>query len=101
MKIVDGTPYIDQIKGLIGEYTKRLGRDLTFQNLEEELADLAKKYTAPEGELLAALDEDTVVGMVAYHRHSDDRCEMKRLYVSPSGKNTRPGDSRARQPCRL
>ena len=32
MKIVDGTPYIDQIKGLIGEYTKRLGRDLTFQN---------------------------------------------------------------------
>ena len=82
MKIVDGTPYIDQIKGLIGEYTKRLGRDLTFQNLEEELADLAKKYTAPEGELLAALDEDTVVGMVAYHRHSDDRCEMKRLYVT-------------------
>lgn len=49
MKIVDGKPYIDQIKGLIEEYTKRLGRDLTFQNLEEELADPAKKYTAPEG----------------------------------------------------
>ncbi len=42
MKIVDGKPYIDQIKGLIEEYTKRLGRDLTFQNLEEELADPAK-----------------------------------------------------------
>ena len=38
MKIVDGKPYIDQIKGLIEEYTRRLGRDLTFQNLEEELA---------------------------------------------------------------
>lgn len=91
MKIVDGTPYIDQIKGLIGEYTKRLGRDLTFQNLEEELADLAKKYTAPEGELLAALDEDTVVGMVAYHRHSDDRCEMKRLYVKPDCRGSHLG----------
>ena len=91
MKIVDGTPYIDQIKGLIGEYTKRLGRDLTFQSLEEELADLAKKYTAPEGELLAALDEDTVVGMVAYHRHSDDRCEMKRLYVKPDCRGSHLG----------
>lgn len=91
MKIVDGTPYIDQIKGLIGEYTKRLGRDLTFQNLEEELADLAKKYTAPEGELLAALDEDTVVGMVAYHRHSDDRCEIKRLYVKPDCRGSHLG----------
>lgn len=91
MKIVDGTPYIDQIKGLIGKYTKRLGRDLTFQNLEEELADLAKKYTAPEGELLAALDEDTVVGMVAYHRHSDDRCEMKRLYVKPDCRGSHLG----------
>lgn len=56
MKIVDGRPYIDQIKGLIKEYTKRLGRELTFQNLEEELADPAKKYTAPEGELLVALE---------------------------------------------
>ena len=80
MKIVDGKPYIDQIKGLIEEYTKRLGRDLTFQNLEEELADPAKKYTAPEGELLVAFDGDTVVGMVSYHRHTADRCEMKRLY---------------------
>lgn len=83
MKIVDGKPYIDQIKGLIKEYTRRLGRDLSFQNLEEELEDPTKKYTAPEGELLAALEGDTVVGMVAYHRHSADRCEMKRLYVKP------------------
>ena len=97
MKIVDGTPYIDQIKGLIGEYTKRLGRDLTFQNLEEELADLAKKYTAPEGELLAALDEDTVVGMVAYHRHSDDRCEMKRLYVRPECREAHLGRTLVRE----
>lgn len=91
MKIVDGKPYIDQIKGLIEEYTKRLGRDLTFQNLEEELADPAKKYTAPEGELLVAFDGDMVVGMVAYHRHSDDRCEMKRLYVKPDCRGSHLG----------
>lgn len=97
MKIVDGKPYIDQIKGLIEEYTKRLGRDLTFQNLEEELADPAKKYTAPEGELLVAFDGDTVVGMVAYHRHSADRCEMKRLYVRPECRESHLGRTLVRE----
>ena len=37
MKIVDGKQYIQQVKELILEYTQRLGRDLTFQNLNEEL----------------------------------------------------------------
>lgn len=84
MKIVDGKPYIGQVKELIAEYTNRLGRDLSFQNIEDELKDPAKKYTAPEGELLTAVEGDEVLGMIAYHRHSDTRCEMKRLYVKPS-----------------
>ena len=28
-----------------------------------------------------AVEDEKVVGMVAYHRHSKSRCEMKRLYV--------------------
>lgn len=28
-------------------------------------------------------EKGKVHGMVAYHRHSDTRCEMKRLYVQP------------------
>lgn len=89
MKITDGRPYMDEIKTLIAEYAKWLGRDLSFQNIEEELKDPAKKYTPPQGEILAAVEDEKVVGMVAYHRHSEDRCEMKRLYVSPDcrGKN--------------
>lgn len=84
LKIVDGKPYTDQIRNLIIEYTGRLNRDLSFQNLDEELKDPAKKYTAPQGEMLAAVDQNGIVhGMVAYHRHSDQRCEMKRLYVRP------------------
>lgn len=55
MKIVDGKPYIQQIKELIIEYAKWLGCDLIFQNLDDELKDPAKKYTAPEGELLVAV----------------------------------------------
>lgn len=57
IKIVDGKPYLDQVKELIQEYTQWLGRDLFFQNLDKELADIAEKYTAPNGELLVAIDE--------------------------------------------
>lgn len=92
MDIVDGKPYIGQVKELITEYTKRLGRDLSFQNIEDELKDPAKKYTAPEGELLTAVEGDEVLGMIAYHRHSDTRFEMKRLYVKPSCRGMKLGE---------
>lgn len=93
MQIVDGKNYLDQVRAFIIEYTTMLGRDLTFQNLEEELADPAKKYTAPEGELLVAVDDnDMVIGMVAYHKHSATRCEMKRLYIKPCCRGQKLGD---------
>lgn len=47
IRIIDGKPYLDQVKELIQEYTQWLGRDLSFQNLDKELADIAEKYTAP------------------------------------------------------
>ena len=91
--IKDGIDHIPQVRELIIEYTKRLNRDLSFQNIEEELEDPAVKYTAPEGELLVAVDEaDTVLGMVAYHRHSFERCEMKRLYIKPEMRGLHVGD---------
>ena len=63
----DGKPYLDQVKKLIIEYTQWLGRDLSFQNLDKELADIAEKYMAPNGELLVAVDDKGVVlGLVAY-----------------------------------
>ena len=37
MEICNGVDYLDQVKELIIEYTKRLGRDLFFQNIDEEL----------------------------------------------------------------
>lgn len=92
MQIVDGKPYIQQIKELIIEYAKWLGRDLSFQDIDDELKDPAKKYTAPEGELLVAVEGEDVLGMIAYHRHSDTRCEMMRLYVKPSCRGMKLGE---------
>ncbi|ETS92808.1 GNAT family N-acetyltransferase [Veillonella sp. AS16] len=93
INIVDGKPYLDQVKELITEYTDWLGRDLSFQDLDKELADIAEKYTASNGEVLVAVDDShTVLGMVAYYQHSDTRCEMKRLYVRPEGRGHALGD---------
>ena len=44
MKITDGFTYLTEVKNLIQAYTDSLGRDLSFQNLKAELADLQKKY---------------------------------------------------------
>lgn len=98
MEIRDGKDYIPQVRELIIEYTRRLNRNLSFQNIDDELADPAVKYTPPGGELLVAVDAtDTVMGMVAYHRHSDERCEMKRLYVKPETRGTHLGELLVRE----
>ena len=93
VKIEDGTAYLPQVRLLIREYARRLNRDLSFQHLEEELKDVAAKYSAPYGELLVAVENGNVLGMVAYHRHSKIRCEMKRLYVVPQARGRHIGES--------
>ena len=40
IKIDDGKPYLGQVKELIQEYTQWLGRDLSFQDLDKELAPI-------------------------------------------------------------
>ena len=81
IKIIDGANHLDEVKQLVIEYTKFLGRDLSFQHLNDELNDLSAKYTPPEGRLLCAAVDGVIIGCVAYHKHTNDRCEMKRLFV--------------------
>lgn len=92
IKIVDGKPYIADISELIKEYYQRLGRDLSFQNIDDELKNPAKKYIPPEGEILVAIIDNKVVGMVAYHRLTDTCCEMKSLYVKPECRGMKLGE---------
>ena len=92
MRITDGAMHLDAVRALITEYTTALGRDLTFQHLDEELSDLDSKYLPPNGRLLCAqTDDGSVVGCVAYTRLSDTRCEMKRLYVRPKARGQNVG----------
>ena len=92
-----GPPDIDAVKAVIQQYLIWLGIDLSFQNIEEELADFPGKYREPEGVFLVAKDGDRVVGCVGLRRISQQICEMKRLYVLDSHKGRGLGDALVRK----
>lgn len=55
MTIIDGKHHINQVRNLIIEYTQMLNRDLSFQNIDDELKDPSKKYTAQQENCLLQL----------------------------------------------
>ena len=61
---------------LVLEYIQSLGIDLSFQDIEHELATLDTFY-----ELMLVAENNA--GIVALRRIDDTTCEMKRLYVRP------------------
>ena len=92
MIIENGDEYIAEVKELIMEYTDRLDRDFSFQRLDDELNSLEDKYLPPNGELIVAIEDENILGMVAYHRHNDNTCEMKRLYIKPEARGCHLGN---------
>jgi ribosomal protein S18 acetylase RimI-like enzyme len=79
--------------GLVGEYVgwcrTRYQHDAGFveqvfgyQDLQQELRDLATAYGPPNGKTLLVRSDDQISGGGAFRRLPDDTCEMKRLYVS-------------------
>ena len=72
---------------LVREYAASLGVSLDFQNFDEELRHFEKEYAPPGGVFLLARNEGEFVGCGALRRFSVADCEMKRLYVRPSGRD--------------
>ena len=75
-------------KGLISEYSRSLGVDLCFQNIDAELANLSQMYGPPGGTLLLASMDNAWAGCCALRSLTDtdylNAAEMKRLYVRPA-----------------
>ena len=73
------------VEALFREYVSSLDEDISFQNVDDELAGLPGKYArAAGGVVLIAWDGDNAAGAVAYRMVEPGVCEMKRLYVRPA-----------------
>ncbi|PYE81383.1 acetyltransferase (GNAT) family protein [Pseudoroseicyclus aestuarii] len=72
---------------LILEYIDWLALDLSFQDVETELADLPALYAPPGGAMLIARgDTGEALGCVALKDRGGGTCEMKRLWVRPTAR---------------
>ncbi|WP_201747904.1 GNAT family N-acetyltransferase [Chitinophaga vietnamensis] len=73
--------HLEQVKILFREYANWLNVDLSFQQFEEEMAQLPGAYAAPTGALFLALADGQVAGCVAIRPFDNTTAEMKRLFV--------------------
>lgn len=92
MEIIDGKSYLPQVKKMIEDSALNLNQDAAFQHFENELDNVEKKYLPPFGDLIVAVNEDEFQGMAAFKKVSDERCEVKRLYVRREARGQHLGD---------
>ncbi|QWD90759.1 GNAT family N-acetyltransferase [Polynucleobacter sp. MWH-Braz-FAM2G] len=71
---------------LITQYIDWLDLDLSFQNIDDEFANLEKKYSGKNGNFYLAKLNNEVVGCIGTRKHSNEECEIKRLFVCDGGK---------------
>ena len=69
------------VEALFREYVTSLSEDISFQNVDDELAGLPGKYARPGGVVLIAWDGAEPAGAIAYRMFEPGVAEMKRLYV--------------------
>jgi putative acetyltransferase len=82
------SPELWQIaRTLVREYAASLNVSLDFQNFDDELLHFETEYATPTGAFLLARNEHDFLACGALRRFSATDCEMKRLYVRPSGRN--------------
>jgi putative acetyltransferase len=77
---------------LIRAYLDELPFPIDFQDLDRELADLAREYGPPGGAaLLARAADGEAVGFVGIRRFGEGDGELKRMYVAPAARGTGAG----------
>ena len=68
-------------------YAADININLDFQHFEEELADLPKMYSPPQGGIILVKEQELLIGCVAIRRINEREGELKRMYIDPAHQN--------------
>lgn len=85
------------VRALMVEYIDSLGLDLSFQDVDAELAGLPGPYAPPQGLMLLVEQDSKPVGIGAMRALPDGSAEMKRMYLRPDARGTGAGRMLAQQ----
>jgi len=91
---VTTSDHLEAARGLFKEYASSLGVDLCFQDFERELKELPGEYSQPQGCILLAFHELTLVGCVAVRPLSSEICEIEDVRPTRVQKTWNRADTR-------
>ncbi len=97
LQLLDGHEHIEDVKMLFAEHLEALGLDVTKQDLEEEFANLDKKYARHDERLYIAYIDNLPAGCIVLRHVDSERAEMKRIYVRPNYRRMGLGQTLAKQ----
>jgi ribosomal protein S18 acetylase RimI-like enzyme len=78
---------------LFNEYANSLNISLAFQNFSEELNIIDSMYGSPSGCLLLVYDKEQAIACAAYRKIGEAICELKRMYIKPSYRGLKVGQT--------
>jgi GNAT superfamily N-acetyltransferase len=73
----------DNGKRLFNQYIQSLDFELTFQDVDRELAEIAVEYNTPSGALLLVYDGDKAIACAGVRKIDSTTAELKRMFVDP------------------
>jgi putative acetyltransferase len=88
-----GPSQLNDAIDLFNEYANSLNISLAFQNFSEELNIIDSMYGSPSGCLLLVYDNDAAVACAAYRKIGEGICELKRMYIKPSHRGLKIGQT--------
>lgn len=74
-------------KLLFKDYAEAINIDLSFQHFDDELRDIKKMYSHPEGGILLSKNENEFTGCIAIRKFDEEVGELKRMFVKPHFQN--------------